>query len=77
MSVTKPVRIIPSTVVFRFSKCVITLSQTSSSTGCTESEVISAKRRTFANVPDLTPLFQTNDFFTSLERIGPFIQPQK
>lgn len=38
MSASQPFSIIPSMVSFRISRHVITLSQTSSSTGCTESE---------------------------------------
>lgn len=45
MQPTEPVRIIPSLVVFRFSSCIITFSQTSGSTVCTISEVISSRRK--------------------------------
>jgi hypothetical protein len=43
MSATEAV-IFPSVVVFRFCRCVKTLSQTFGSTRCNETEVISSKK---------------------------------
>jgi len=57
--------IIPLMVVFRFSRCVITLSRNFKSTQCTESEVISSKRWEIRKVSRLFTLHPQRANFSS------------